>query len=102
MPLLARAKHRVAAGIGSGAVKADSKQADFFAYLSAIRLAGLLLNALLHWWWADQMVARVMVPIIAGQGWSGLRRVVMIVRIRNRTTRLGVARRDEPEPLRHR
>ena len=42
MPLLARAKRRVAEGIGSVALKADSKQADFCAYLSAILLVGLI------------------------------------------------------------
>jgi divalent metal cation (Fe/Co/Zn/Cd) transporter len=73
MPLLARAKRRVAAGIGSGAMHADSKQADFCAYLSAILLAGLLLNALLGWWWADPVTGLVMVPIIAKEGIDGLR-----------------------------
>src|ERR1039458_6662375 len=51
MPLLARAKRRVAAGIGSGAMKADSRQADFCTYLSAILLGGLVLNAVAGWWW---------------------------------------------------
>ncbi|MEN6604914.1 MAG: cation transporter, partial [Bryobacteraceae bacterium] len=45
MPLLARAKRRVAVGIGSGAMHADSRQTDFCTYLSAILLSGLLLNA---------------------------------------------------------
>ena len=35
MPLLARAKRRVANGIGSAAMHADSRQTDFCAYLSA-------------------------------------------------------------------
>jgi divalent metal cation (Fe/Co/Zn/Cd) transporter len=47
MPVVARAKRRVAAGIGSGAMRADSKQSDFCAYLSAMLLGGLLLNAFL-------------------------------------------------------
>ena len=47
MPLLARAKRRVAEGLSSAAMKADSRQTDFCAYLSAILLGGLLLNALL-------------------------------------------------------
>ena len=72
MPLLARAKRRVAAGIGSRAMNADSKQADFCAYLSAILLGGLLLNAVLGWWWADPMAALVMVPIIAKEGINGI------------------------------
>ena len=47
MPLLARPKRRVARQISSGAMHADSKQADFCAYLSGILLGGLLLNAFL-------------------------------------------------------
>ena len=49
MPVLARAKRRVAAGIGSGAMHADSKQADFCACLSAILLGGLVCNSVIGW-----------------------------------------------------
>ncbi len=49
MPLLARAKRQVARQIGSGAMHANSKQADFCAYLCGILLGGLLLNAFLGW-----------------------------------------------------
>jgi divalent metal cation (Fe/Co/Zn/Cd) transporter len=73
MPLLARAKRRVAAGMGSRAMSADSKQADFCTYLSAILLGGLLLNALFGWWWADPVAGLLMVPIIAKEGVDGLR-----------------------------
>jgi divalent metal cation (Fe/Co/Zn/Cd) transporter len=73
MPLLGRAKRRVAAQMGSRALHADSRQADFCAYLSAILLAGLLLHALLGWWWADPVAALVMTPIIAREGVQGLR-----------------------------
>lgn len=45
MPMLAAAKRRVAAAIGSSAVRADSRQTDFCTYLSAIFLCGLALNA---------------------------------------------------------
>ena len=73
MPLLGRAKRRVAAQMGSRALHADSRQADFCAYLSAILLAGLLLHALWGWWWADPVAALVMTPIIAREGVQGLR-----------------------------
>ena len=73
MPLLARAKRRVAAGIGSGAMHADSRQTDFCTYLSAILLGGLLLNAVAGWWWADPVAGLVMVPIIVKEGLAGLR-----------------------------
>ena len=87
MPLLARAKRRVAAGIGSGAMHADSRQADFCAYLSAILLGGLLLNVLLGWWWADPVAGLIMGPIIAKEGVDGVRGkpAVMTVAAPNRT-----------------
>jgi len=73
MPLLGRAKRRVAAELNSSALRSDSRQADFCAYLSAILLAGLLLHALVGWWWADPVAALVMTPIIAREGVQGLR-----------------------------
>ena len=73
MPLLVRAKRKVARGIKSGALMADSKQTELCTYLSAILLAGLLLNALVGWWWADPVAALVMVPIIVKEGIEGLR-----------------------------
>jgi len=73
MPLLARAKRRVAAGLNSRAMQADSRQTDICAYLSAILLGGLILNAQLGWWWADPAAALVMVPIITREGVEALR-----------------------------
>jgi len=71
MPLLARAKRRIAVGIGSPAMHADSRQTDFCAYLSAILLGGLLLNAVKGWWWADPLAGLLMVPIIGKEGVAG-------------------------------
>jgi len=73
MPLLVRAKRKVARGINSGALMADSKQTELCTYLSAILLVGLLLNASLGWWWADPVAALIMVPIIVKEGIEGLR-----------------------------
>jgi len=73
MPLLVRAKRKVARGIKSAALMADSKQTELCTYLSAILLAGLLLNALVGWWWADPVAALIMVPIIVKEGIEGLR-----------------------------
>jgi divalent metal cation (Fe/Co/Zn/Cd) transporter len=68
MPLLAAAKRRVAAELGSAAMKADARQTDFCTYLSAVLLCGLGLNALFGWWWADPAAALAMTPIIANEG----------------------------------
>jgi divalent metal cation (Fe/Co/Zn/Cd) transporter len=73
MPLLARAKRRVAAGIESAAMRADARQTDFCTCLSAILLTGLGLNALLGWWWADPVAALAMTPIIAHEGIRAVR-----------------------------
>lgn len=73
MPVLSRAKKRVAAGLGSSAMHADAKQTDFCVYLSAILLIGLLLNATLGWYWADPLAGLIMVPIIAKEGFDGIR-----------------------------
>ena len=73
MPVLARAKRKVATGLGSKALEADSRQTDLCAYLSGLLLIGLGLNALFGWWWADPVAALAMVPIIANEGIRSLR-----------------------------
>lgn len=72
MPLLSRAKRKVGFALGSAAMHADAKQTEFCTYLSAILLAGLLLNTLFGLWWADPAAALIMVPIIAKEGIEGL------------------------------
>ena len=72
MPLLARAKRKVGRALGSAAMHADAKQTEFCTYLSAIMLAGLLLNAFFGLWWADPLAALIMVPIIAKEGIEGV------------------------------
>lgn len=72
MPLLSRAKRKVGRDLGSAAMHADAKQTEFCTYLSAILLAGLLLNTLFGLWWADPVAALIMVPIIAKEGIEGL------------------------------
>ena len=73
MPWLARQKRRVASSLSSRALGADSRQTSLCAYLSAILLAGLVLNALLGWWWADSVAALIMVPIILSEGIEALK-----------------------------
>jgi divalent metal cation (Fe/Co/Zn/Cd) transporter len=73
MPLLARAKRRVASRLGSGALEAESRQTEICAWLSAILLAGLVLNAWLGWWWADPVAGLLMVPLVAREGWDAWR-----------------------------
>ena len=71
MPVLARAKRRVAVALGSRALEADAMQTSICAYLSVIALAGVALNTFAGLWWADPVAALAMVPIIAKEGLEG-------------------------------
>jgi divalent metal cation (Fe/Co/Zn/Cd) transporter len=73
MPVLARAKRRVAVSLRSRALSADAMQTSLCMWLSAIVLVGLGLNALFGWWWADPVAALCMTPIIAKEGLEGVR-----------------------------
>lgn len=68
MPVLAHKKRQVGREIGSRSVQADSTQTRACAYLSAVVLGGLLLNALLGWWWADPIAALGVVVFLVREG----------------------------------
>lgn len=72
MPLLGWGKLRTARALGSRALEADSKETFVCAYLSLALLAGLGLNALLGWWWADPAAALAMLPLIMYEGWEAI------------------------------
>jgi len=73
MPLLVHFKRRVANRLRSGALEAEARQTQVCAYLSAILLVGLGLNAWLGCWWADPLAGVAMVPIIAREGIEAVR-----------------------------
>ena len=73
MPVLARAKRRVALAMESRALAADATQTSLCAYLSVIALTGVGLNTFLGWWWADPVAALCLVPIIVREGLEGIR-----------------------------
>ncbi len=74
MPFLSWAQRRTGRALGSGAVVADSTQTLLCTYLSAVLLAGLLLNATIGWWWADPLAGLVIAAVAAREGrqaWRG-------------------------------
>jgi divalent metal cation (Fe/Co/Zn/Cd) transporter len=73
MPLLARAKRRVAQAMGSRALAAEAMETWVCAYLSLALLLGLTLNAWRGWWWADPVAALAMVPLMLHEGWESVR-----------------------------
>ena len=74
MPLLSWAQRRTGRALGSASVVADSKQTLLCSYLSAVLLAGLLLNSLLGWGWADPVAGLVIAAVALKEGvdaWRG-------------------------------
>ena len=72
MPVLAKAKLRVADEIGSKALRADAMETFTCGFLSWVLLAGLAANALFHWWWLDSAAALVLVPFLMKEGREAL------------------------------
>ena len=68
MPVLAKAKLRIADEIGSKALRADAMETFTCGFLSWVLLAGLGANSLLHWWWLDSVAALVLVPFLIKEG----------------------------------
>jgi divalent metal cation (Fe/Co/Zn/Cd) transporter len=74
MPTLSWAQRRTGNALGSTTVVADSKQTLLCTYLSAVLLAGLVLNSALGWWWADPVVGLVVAGLAIREGreaWRG-------------------------------
>jgi divalent metal cation (Fe/Co/Zn/Cd) transporter len=68
MPFLAWAKRRNARRTKNQALAADAIQSATRAYLAAISLAGLAINALWHIHWVDSAAALAAVPILIIEG----------------------------------
>jgi divalent metal cation (Fe/Co/Zn/Cd) transporter len=74
MPLLGIAKRRTGQRLASPTLIADSAETLLCAYLSAILLAGLVLNATVGWWWADPIAALGIAGLAVREGheaWEG-------------------------------
>lgn len=74
MPALAWFKRQTAIRMGSATLLADSAETFLCAWLSAILLAGLVLNSTLGWWWADPVAALGIAYLATREGleaWQG-------------------------------
>jgi len=74
MPLLARAKGRVAVQLGSAATAGDAAQSWLCAISAAAVLVSILANAAFGWWWLDPIVGLGIAGIAVREGreaWAG-------------------------------
>jgi divalent metal cation (Fe/Co/Zn/Cd) transporter len=73
MPLLAWAKRRTAWLTNNRALAADAVQSATCAYLAALTLVGLAINAIWHIHWVDSAAALLALPILVIEGRRALR-----------------------------
>lgn len=74
MPFLSLAERRAGRELGSATAVADSRQTLICTYLSAAVLAGLVLNGVFGWWWADAVAGLVIAAFALREGreaWRG-------------------------------
>jgi divalent metal cation (Fe/Co/Zn/Cd) transporter len=74
MPVLSAVQRRTGRELGSRSAVADSKQTLLCTYLSAVLLAGLAVNSMFGWWWADPIVAMAIAVVAVKEGreaWRG-------------------------------
>ncbi|WP_045747823.1 cation transporter [Actinoplanes rectilineatus] len=74
MPGLSYAQRRAGRELGSRTAVADSRQTLLCTYLSAVLLAGLVVNSLFGWSWADPIAALVIAAVAIKEGreaWRG-------------------------------
>ena len=67
LPLLGRAKLRVATELGSRALRADSLLTLFGAALAAVACAALVLERVEDWWWADAAGALLIAALLLSE-----------------------------------
>jgi divalent metal cation (Fe/Co/Zn/Cd) transporter len=69
LPVLARAKLRLAKQLGSSALRGDGVLSFAGAVLAAATLLSLLADSAFGWWWADAVAALLIAGTLLREGW---------------------------------
>lgn len=72
MLYLSRAKKRIGSEIGSKALRSDGACSIVCAYMALTVLAGVILTALLGWWWVDSIASLALVYFVVKEGWEAV------------------------------
>ncbi len=67
MPMLGITKRRIAARIGSSALRGDAASSFTCGYMAGAVLLGVGLNALFHWWWAEDVASLLFLFWLIGE-----------------------------------
>jgi divalent metal cation (Fe/Co/Zn/Cd) transporter len=73
MPLLASRKRKLARVTSSASLNADAAESALCGYMAWIALAGLAVNAVWGWSWADPLAALALTPLIVREGREAFR-----------------------------
>ena len=73
MTILFVFKKNIAGKLGSRALRAEAYESLVCDIQDLIVLAGLGLNILLGWWWADPLMALALVPLLIKEGLEAFR-----------------------------
>ncbi len=73
MPVLGWLKRREARRLNNPALAVDAVQSATCAYLAAITVTGLVVNAVFHIGWFDAAAALLAVPLLMKEGWNAWR-----------------------------
>lgn len=68
MPYLSRAKKRIGTEIGSKALRADGSCSIVCAYMAWTLIVGLILTALVGWWWLNALAGLALVYFVVKEG----------------------------------
>lgn len=68
MPYLSRAKKKIGAEIGSKALRADGSCSIVCAYMAWTLIVGLVLTALVGWWWLNALAGLALVYFVVKEG----------------------------------
>lgn len=66
-------KKRVALKLGSKALRAEAYESLMCDLQDLVVLAGLGLNFVFGWWWADPVMALALIPFLVKEGWEAFR-----------------------------
>ena len=67
MPVLGVTKRRIASRIDSSALRGDAASSFTCGYMAGAVLLGVGLNALFHWWWAEDVASLLFLFWLVGE-----------------------------------
>lgn len=73
-PILIHYKRKYVKALDSDELIADSKDTFVYLYQTIAVLGGLLVARYLVWWWADPVVALLIVPYALKEGWKAFQK----------------------------